>query len=84
METFSVLRSFINSDRSQLMSFEETYNYRSFSSSSSEGKSKDFKSCLRAGDNALDFELASIEGARIRLSDFRNKKHVLLEFGSIT
>ena len=58
------------------MSFEETYNYRSFSSSSSEGKSKDFKSCLRAGDNALDFELASIEGARIRLSDFRNKKHV--------
>ena len=66
------------------MSFDEAYNYQSFSRSSSEGKSTEFKNSLRAGDEALDFELPSIEGGRMRLSDFRDKKHVLLEFGSIT
>jgi peroxiredoxin len=66
------------------MNFDEPYNYQSFSRSSSEGKSTEFKNSLRAGDEALDFELPSIEGERVRLSDFRDKKHVLLEFGSIT
>jgi peroxiredoxin len=62
----------------------EIYNYESFSRSSSEGKSSEFKNSLRAGDEALDFDLPSVEGERVRLSDFRGKKHVLLEFGSIT
>lgn len=66
------------------MSFGDAYNYRSFSRSSSEGKSTEFKNSLRAGDDALNFELPSLEGERVRLSDFRDKKHVLLEFGSIT
>jgi peroxiredoxin len=66
------------------MSLDDAYNYQSFSRSSSEGKSTEFKSSLRAGDEALDFELPSLEGERVRLSDFRDKKHVLLEFGSIT
>lgn len=60
------------------------YNYESFSRSSSEGKSGDFKSSLRAGDEAPDFELPTVEGDRVRLSAFRGRKHVLLEFGSIT
>lgn len=62
----------------------EIYNYDSFSRSSSEGKSNEFKNSLRAGDEALDFDLPNLEGDRVRLSDFRGKKHVLIEFGSIT
>lgn len=60
------------------------YNYQSFTRSESAGKSGDFKSYLRAGEEAPDFELATIEGERVRLSEFRGAKHVLLEFGSIT
>jgi peroxiredoxin len=66
------------------MSLGEPYNYQSFSRSSAEGKSNEFKTSLRAGDDALDFALPSLDGEQVRLSDFRGKKHVLLEFGSIT
>lgn len=38
----------------------------------------------RAGEDAPDFELPMLEGTEVRLGDFRGKKHVLLEFGSIT
>jgi hypothetical protein len=62
----------------------ETYNYESFSRSESAGKSNEFKNSLRAGEEAPEFELASLEGDRVRLSDFRGSRHVLLEFGSIT
>jgi peroxiredoxin len=60
------------------------YNYRAFSRSESAGKSNEFKNCLRAGEDAPDFELTTLDGERIRLSSFRGRKHVLLEFGSIT
>ena len=59
-------------------------NYESFSRSSSAGKSNEFKNSLRAGEEAPDFELPTLEGERIRLSSYRGKKHLLLEFGSIT
>ena len=62
----------------------ETYNYESFSRSESTGQSTEFKSSLRAGEEAPDFDLPTLEGERIRLSTFRGKNHVLLEFGSIT
>ena len=62
----------------------ETYNYESFSRSESAGKSNEFKNSLRAGEEAPDFELPSLDGDRVRLSAFHGKKHVLLEFGSIT
>ena len=62
----------------------ETYNYESFSRSQSAGKSNEFKNSLRAGEEAPEFELVNLEGDRVRLSDFRGSKHVLLEFGSIT
>jgi len=62
----------------------ETYNYESFSRSESTGKADEFKNSLRAGEEAPDFELPTLEGERMRLSNFRGRKHVLLEFGSIT
>jgi hypothetical protein len=62
----------------------ETYNYKSFSRSESAGKSTEFKTSLRAGEEAPDFELPTLQGDRVRLSKFRGGKHVLLEFGSIT
>jgi hypothetical protein len=62
----------------------EAYNYKSFSRSESAGKSNEFKNSLRAGDEALDFELPTLQADRVRLSNFRGGKHVLLEFGSIT
>ena len=62
----------------------KTYNYESFSRSESTGKANEFKNSLRAGEEAPDFELPTLEGERMRLSNFRGSKHVLLEFGSIT
>lgn len=62
----------------------DTYNYESFTRSESAGKSSEFKSSLRAGEEAPDFELPTLEGDRVRLSALRGRKHVLLEFGSIT
>jgi len=62
----------------------ETYNYESFSRSESTGKANEFKNSLQAGEEAPDFELPTLEGERMRLSNFRGSKHVLLEFGSIT
>lgn len=62
----------------------DAYNYESFTRSESAGKSNEFKSSLRASEDAPDFELPTVDGDRVRLSAFRGKKHVLLEFGSIT
>jgi peroxiredoxin len=62
----------------------EIYNYESFTRSESTGKSDEFKNSLRAGEEAPDFELSSLDGVRVRLSAFRGQRHVLLEFGSIT
>ena len=62
----------------------DSYNYDTFTRSEGTGKSTDFKVRLRAGDDAPDFELTTIEGEPVRLSQFHGKKHVLLEFGSIT
>ena len=61
-----------------------SYNYASFTSSQSAGKSSEFKNSLRAGDEAPEFCLPTLEGERVCLSAFRGRKHVLLEFGSIT
>jgi peroxiredoxin len=62
----------------------DSYNYAAFTRSESVGKSGEFRNCLRAGEEAPDFELPTLDGGRVRLSQFRGKKHVLLEFGSIT
>jgi peroxiredoxin len=61
-----------------------SYNYENYTRAETAGKSAEFKTCLRAGGEAPDFELKTLEGERVRLSQFRANKHVLLEFGSIT
>ena len=35
---------------------------------------------LKVGDRAPDFELTDTEGQKVRLSDFRDKKNVVLAF----
>ena len=62
----------------------DAHNYESFTRSESSAKSAEFKNSLRAGDEAPEFELTTIEGERVSLSALRGRKHVLLEFGSIT
>lgn len=60
------------------------YNYCDFTRSETRAKSSEFMQRLRVGERAPDFELPAPEGERIRLSHFFGRKHVLLEFGSIT
>ena len=44
----------------------------------------DFRSVAQVGTRAPDFSLADLDGKNVSLRDFRGKKHVLLEFGSVT
>jgi len=60
------------------------YNYQTFDRSQSGGRAAEFTNRLRAGEEAPDFELATPDGELIKLSQYRDKKNVLLEFGSIT
>jgi peroxiredoxin len=62
----------------------DNYNYDTFTVSESRGGTRRFAEVMHAGDEAPDFELPTLEGELVRLSSFRGKKHVLLEFGSIT
>ena len=61
-----------------------TYNYETFNRSESSAKAGDFAVRLRAGEEAPDFTLQTIEGEQVSLSSFKGNRHVLLEFGSIT
>jgi len=58
------------------------YNYDRFADK--EESTAVFQTCLHAGDDAPDFELKTTEDKRVRLSQFRGHKNVLLHFGSIT
>lgn len=60
------------------------YNYETFNRSESSAKAGEFATRLRAGEEAPDFTLPTLEGEEVRLSAFKGSKHVLLEFGSIT
>lgn len=44
----------------------------------------DFRSVAKVGTRAPEFSLTTLDGAKVSLADFIGKKHVLLEFGSIT
>ncbi|HWV40259.1 peroxiredoxin family protein [Pseudorhodoplanes sp.] len=44
----------------------------------------DFQPGLHVGDMAPDVVVSDLEGRPVRLSDFRGKKNVVFEFGSIT
>ncbi len=60
------------------------YNYETFNRSESSAKAGEFTARLRAGEEAPDFALPTLDGDTVRLSGFKGSKHVLLEFGSIT
>lgn len=62
------------------------YNYDRFSKSTlvKELAGTKFGSAPEPGDKAPDFELRTIEGEKIRLSDFRSDMNVVLTFGSAT
>ena len=62
----------------------DEYNYTTFTTSEARGKTKVFANAVRAGDEAPDFDLPTLEGERVRLSQFRGEKYVVLEFGAIT
>jgi peroxiredoxin len=60
----------------------ENYNYESFGDH--QCGAPDFRSVAQIGSPAPDFTLSDLDGNQVSLSSFRDKKHVLLEFGSIT
>jgi cytochrome oxidase Cu insertion factor (SCO1/SenC/PrrC family) len=46
-------------------------------------KEKNFETFLPVGSQAPDFELSSLDGEKVRLSEFRGQ-YVVLEFGAYT
>ncbi len=58
------------------------YNYESFGQC--DLAVPDFRAVATIGSSTPQFTLNSVDGGKISLSDFVGKKHVLLEFGSIT
>ena len=45
---------------------------------------RQFTEILQPGSPAAEFTLLSVSGEHVSLSDYRGKKHVVLEFGSFT
>ncbi len=60
----------------------DAYNYESFGQC--ELAAPDFRAVAMVGSIAPQITLRSLDGEKVSLSDFLGKKHVLLEFGSIT
>lgn len=58
------------------------YNYESYGEC--DIGAPDFWSVARVGSRAPDFTLPDLDGKLLSLASFAGKKHVLLEFGSIT
>ena len=60
----------------------DSYNHHSYGLCDVEAPG--FRSVAQVGTKAPDFVLTDLDGRRVSLADFKGKKHVLLEFGSIT
>ena len=60
----------------------DSYNYHSYGQCDVDAP--DFRSVVPVGTKTPDFSLVDLSGKKVSLSDFKGKKHVLLEFGSIT
>ncbi len=60
----------------------DSYNYDSFGQC--DVGAPDFRSVAGVGTAAPGSSLTGLDGKRVSLADFRGKKHVLLEFGSVT
>lgn len=53
-------------------------------SAEARGLFQQFPGTLPVGAPAADFTLQTVSGKTVSLSDYRGKKHVVLEFGSFT
>ncbi|MBI4528783.1 MAG: redoxin domain-containing protein [Deltaproteobacteria bacterium] len=60
----------------------DIYNRHSFGQSGQEPAN--FDSVAQVGTPAPDFTLTDLNGEKVSLSDFRGRKHIVLEFGNIT
>jgi peroxiredoxin len=60
----------------------DSYNHESFGQC--DLGAPDFWSVAKVGTEAPEFSVADLNGTKVSLADFRSKKRVLLEFGSIT
>ncbi len=60
----------------------DSYNYDSYGQC--DVGAPDFRSVAQVGTKAPDFAITDLDGKRVALADFRGKKHVPLEFGSVT
>jgi peroxiredoxin len=60
----------------------DSYNHASFGQC--DINAPDFGAVAKVGTKAPNFTLSDLTGRKISLEDFTGKKHLLLEFGSIT
>ncbi len=60
----------------------DSYNHESFGQC--DIGAPDFRAVAKVGTRAPNFILTDLDGNRVSLEDFKGKRHVLLEFGSIT
>ena len=60
----------------------DSYNHESFGQR--DIGEPDFWAVAKIGTRAPNFILTDLDGNRVSLEDFKGKRHVLLEFGSIT
>lgn len=60
----------------------DSYNYEGYGQC--DVGAPDFRSVAQVGTKAPNFSLTDLDGNKISLADFRGKKHVLMEFGSVT
>jgi len=60
----------------------DSYNHQSYGQC--DAVVPDFRAVAKVGTKAPEFVLMDLDGKRISPADFKGKKHVLLEFGSIT
>lgn len=60
----------------------DAYNYEGYGQC--DVGAPDFFSVAKIGTPAPDFSLPALDGARVSLADFKDRKHVVLEFGSVT
>lgn len=60
----------------------DTYNRHSYGQCNIERPN--FRGVAQIGTKAPEFTLTDLDGNEVSLANFRGKKHVLLEFGSIT
>ena len=60
----------------------DSYNHQSYGQC--DVGAPDFRAVAKVGTRAPEFVLMDLDGKRVSLADSKGKKHVLLEFGSIT